>query len=244
MSSKPASLETDNWSEIYNSSNVDEFDDFINAVNKSFEDSEMSKGPYATPGKAYLLQSKINALEPNESITLTPGLYKLNAPLLLTRPIRLIGKGRVVVEFDPKGSAIVVASWSGAVPSLRFTHQQTVIENICFRPKEWSVSSDLTKPVISLHIGSNRTQINDCSFTARRNNVIKTAANQTSVSRCVFHGGTVSGGSDIYYEDTASRGIVFGNLWSTTRSFVLSYKSGTDMSQAANGPSSIIESRP
>ena len=243
MSSNPTTIKTEDFDDLFHPDPHTLLD--VEDINKAFNKFNQSKGPYITPGSAYLLQSKINTLAEDDAIVIMPGVYTLNKPLRLTRPIRLIGSGRVVIEFDKETSAIIVDEWTPTNSGNKYTPHTTVIKNICFRPKTWSSFSSLTTPVINVRSGANSTQIMECCFTARRDNVVKVAtANQVSVSNCSFHGGTASGGADIYYEDSALRGIVFGNLWSTTRSHVLSYKTGTNMSEAANGPAAIVQVRP
>ena len=183
-------------------------------------------GIYLTPTDS--IEAAVNTVVAGETIVLLPGEYYLNSSITIGKRCTLIGIGRVRIRLNDafvnvtgtdvwfKGIEFVRDVRNAAEGALHFasTALRSRVDECLFD----------TPSAYGVYVGSAYTAICDCKFL---NNVAHTL-----------------GDADIYYADGVLNGIVAGNSWSTTRTYVLSYQIATNMSEAANGVAGQLQVRP
>ena len=193
--------------------------------------SEAEKfGPILSPKGNRKLSSAINEVAPGEHIYLASGTYHIGNFITIDKSVKITGIGRVVIV--SAGEAFNITGSDVCIKNLEFVQ----------RPDPASVSA--VSSIVLLR--GNRCRVEDCLFNEKQAYGISGTGDQAAIVGCRFtgHASHTAANSDIYFYDSASEGIVAGVTRSQTRSYTLSYKTGTDMSESANGPSSVIEVRP
>lgn len=194
--------------------------------------SEVEKlGPTISPKGNRKLSGVINEVVAGEHIYLAAGTYYIKNPVSISKSLRITGIGRVIIVSE--GEALSIKS------------NNVIIKNIEFvqRPDPASVSAFSCV----INVRGSKCRIENCLFNEKQAYGIVVTGDQCAVIGCRFesHASQIAANSDVYFGDSASDGLVAGNIRSKTiRSYALSYKTGTDMSQSVNGPASAIEVRP
>jgi hypothetical protein len=170
------------------------------------------------------LAGAVRAAITGEVIRLLPGEYRLPNALTLDKEVTIEAIGRVRITCD--GNAFNI---TGAYVTLRGLHfKQTG-----------------TTATETLDIQASHCSIEACTFEGAQQNAVLIDADYCRVMMCRFVDDISHGVfADIYYDDGADYGIAVGNKWSSTRTYVLSYMTGTNLSEAANGPAATIDVRP
>tara|TARA_R100001594_G_scaffold13479_1_gene29131 strand:- start:1127 stop:1798 length:672 start_codon:yes stop_codon:yes gene_type:complete len=199
--------------------NVDNaFDSLIEEVNGRFDTEGAVIGPETSIHGAL-----VDAVE-NEVVRLLPGRYRLQGTLVIKNPVTIRGIGNVRIVSD--GTALQV------------TGSRVTIEDITFE----QVSTTETK---TISLEGTYGAVNRCTFVGYQTNAILVSANHCFVRDCRFvpDSEQQSTDADIYWGNGAQNGVAVGNMWSTERGYVISYKGGTSFTQAANADSAAIQAR-
>lgn len=177
----------------------------------------------ASPERA--LSGLIKGARAGAVIRLEPGFYEFKSGLDIdTDDITLIADGRV--RFRGSGTVVTLTGERCALVGIEIE----------------TTSDDPAVAVVGSHCSLDR-----CRLTGPASQGVNVDADYCAIRNCSFMDDATHAGladNDIYYEDRAAYGIVSGNKWSSTREYVLSYKTGDNMSEAANGPATIIDVRP
>jgi pectate lyase len=194
------------------------FESMVNAVNERLSDQGSVIARFSSIHGAL-----VDAAD-DEVVRLLPGRYRLQGTIEVASPVTIRGIGTVRIVSD--GTAFQV------------TGSAVTIENITFV----QTSTTDTK-TISLEgaYGS----VNDCTFVGAQTNAMLVGGNNCFVRNCRFSPDEdqSSADADVYWGDDAEDGVAVGNMWSTERGYVISYKSGTDFTQAANAKAAAIQAR-
>ena len=175
------------------------------------------------------LSGTLALVDEGETVLLLPGEHFFTADLVVSRRVRLVGLGRVRLRFyDAK---------------LSVTGADVSIEGIEFVRDVRSAAA----PVVQL--SGVRGHVDRCTFDGPSVYGVRVSGNYCAVRACRFlpHASHAAADADCYWQDGVTYGIVSGNSWSGTRTYVLDYQAAFNMSQAANGPGpppGIVNERP
>jgi len=160
----------------------------------------------------------------DEVVRLLPGRYRLQGTIEVADPVTIRGIGTVRIVSD--GTAFQV------------TGTGVTIENITFVQTE-------TTETKTISLEGTYGAVNNCTFVGTQTNAVLVSGNNCFVRNCRFNPDTdqSSADADLYWGDGADDGVAVGNMWSTERGYVISYKSGTDFTQAANAKAAAIQAR-
>jgi len=188
------------------------------------------RGPVASLFGTRKLPGVLSEAAPGEHIYLAAGVYAISNAITIDKSIRITGLGRVKIMSE--GTAFNI------------TGDNVTIRNIEFLQRPVPATVGVLSNTIS--VSGSKCRIDQCIFDERQAYGIYVTGDQCAVVGCRFAGyaSHTAANADIYYSDSADEGIVAANTRSkTARTFTLSYKAGTDMSESANGPASTIEIR-
>ena len=180
-------------------------------------------GTVVTPDDS--VQETIRRAVDGDVITMMPGTYKISSPLLINKAVEVRAFGRVLVSGS--GTLCKLTASGAAVIGVRFSSTGT---------------SE------ALQIDASRCRVVSCWVDCPGNKGITVTSNgdSSSIGDCYFEYSSSHSGStdyDIYWNDGATNGRVWGSTHSTTRAYVLSHRSADSLIEAANGRSAIIDAR-
>jgi len=183
-----------------------------------------SWGVRLVPGNS--IPAAISKVPENGVIILMPGTYKLSTALDINKKVSIRGFGRVILE----GISTTMIILSAAGCELR---------DVYIRPNVNSVGNDA-----AVDMTGNQSKIIDCTIESELDHGINVTGDNCVVRGCSFQTtASISTVGDIYWADNAENGQAYGNIHSTTRDYVLDYRTADNMSQSANGRSAIINAR-
>tara|TARA_R110002020_G_scaffold407413_1_gene617427 strand:+ start:164 stop:814 length:651 start_codon:yes stop_codon:yes gene_type:complete len=182
-----------------------------------------SFGTIVTPGDS--VQEVIRRSVDGDVITMMPGTYKLKSHLLLNKAVELRGFGKALVS----GSGLLckLSAAGSSVSGIRFSSTGT------------SEALQIDAPrcrVVACWV--------DCPGT--KGMTVTSNGDSSSIGDCYFEYDSGHSGSldyDIYWDDAATNGRVWGTTHSTTRAYVLSHRTADNLTEAANGRSAVINAR-
>lgn len=183
-------------------------------------------GIYLTPGDS--IEAAVNTVVAGETIILLPGEYYMNSSITIGKRCTLLGIGRVRIRLNDSFVNVTATDvWIKGIEFVRDVRSAAAgILHFASTALRCRVDECLfdTPSAYGVYVGSYYTAVCDCKFL---NNAAHTLPD-----------------ADIYYADGVLNGIVAGNSWSTTRTYVLSYQIAMNMSEAANGVAGQIQVRP
>lgn len=194
------------------------FEAMINEVNGRFGEQGAVLTPFSSIHGAL-----VDAAD-DEVIRLLPGRYRLQGTITVASPVTIQGIGNVRIVSN--GTAFQI------------TGTRVTLENITF---EQALPTETKTVSLEGTYGA----VNNCTFVGYQTNAVRVEANNCFVRDCRFtpDADQSSADADIYWGDDAEDGVAVGNMWSTERGYVISYKSGTDFTQAANAKAAAIQAR-
>jgi len=166
----------------------------------------------------------VSSAPDDEVIRLLPGRYRILSTIEIKGPVTIEGVGNV--RLVSEGTAI------------RVTGSRVTVRGISFEQTGTTDSSTVT-------LDGTFGAIDECVFIGKQTNGVLVNANNCAVRNSRFVPDVSQGSvdADIYWADAANDGIALGNMWSGERGYVISYKSGTDFTEAANAKPAAIEAR-
>lgn len=157
-----------------------------------------------------------------DTLLLLPGTYLIRRDLVIAKSVTLRGLG-ATLEFDGTARVLVTAN-RVTLDGLRFESQVDTTD--------W------------LSVSGNNCMLRDLSLDVDATRAVSITGNFCGVQGCSFAGTRPAAGSDVYFADGATYGIVCGTMWSATAgTFSLDYRAIDLTSEAANGPAAIINVR-
>tara|TARA_R100001594_G_scaffold129498_1_gene168129 strand:- start:93 stop:749 length:657 start_codon:yes stop_codon:yes gene_type:complete len=193
-------------------------------------------GPVVSSENSNQLNYIIGGLESSATVILMPGIYFINSTLEITKPCTIRGVGMVKLICNDTVVNIPAEDANGDdVSNVHF-------ENIWFKNREDDTASKTTSCVT---LNANTCSLTNCVFEGTVDRSVIVSGDYCAIRMCrtikdASHPGS---GVDFYFNDGATYGIVHGSMWSQSRTHVLSYRAADNMSQAANGPSAVLNVR-
>ena len=177
------------------------------------------------PWQSMYLEAIVAALPAHGYLVMTEGIYELASAVDIDKA-SIIGAGKVAL--NSTGAAMTVSGSNVMLVGLWF--------------EQMNEDNDR-----SLTVSGDNCGIKTCVFSGPQDYGVVVTGDDVAVCGCRFLGNSAhsgAGDADIYYETTASNGIVSCTMRSGSRQYTLDYKTGTSMSEAANGPTAVINVRP
>lgn len=202
-------------------------DEAIRYVLAAVNGLQSEVGIYMTP--EHDLEAVVGAVAEGETILLLPGTYYFSGQPTIDKRCTLVGAGRAIIKFHD--------DW------LEVSASDVVLRNLEFQRQDTRANSSSR----FVRLTGDRCRVDGCLFDSGASQTVRVDGDYCAVTDCKFlpNSERAAGDADVYYADGATYGIVAGNQWSTTAAtYVLDYKTATNMSEAANGPAAIINVRP
>jgi len=190
----------------------------IDNTNKQFAGTGIQLSPYDS------IFGAIVAAVDHEVIRLLPGRYRIRTAIVIDSPVTIEAIGNVRIVSDEQ--AFDVTSTRVNINGISFEQIGTTETN-------------------TIALGGTFGAVNNCTFIGTQTNAISVTADNCAVRNCRFipDAEQSSVAADIYWGDSADNGIALGNMWSTERGYVISYKATSDFTQAANAVAAAIQAR-
>ena len=194
----------------------------LDALKDNLDTLQAQWGPMVTP--AQNLAAALSCLDDDGILLLLPGTYQIRADLTLTRGCKLVGIGAVTLQLAGSHRISLQGAHCG-LADLRVACNDPIAPDVIL--------------VAGEHCRLDRLDVATAGDVG-----VRIAASHCLATGLRFHEQAAPvTGSDVYVEDAATYATICATSWSTTRTFALSYKGGSNASEAANGPASIIEVR-
>lgn len=164
----------------------------------------------------------LKALADDDRVLLLPGVYVVRTNIYVAKRLNIIGYG-ARLEFDGNAALSVHAN-RATLQGLQIVSRSGAAD--------WLV------------VDGDNVMLRDLLLDVDATRAVSVSGNYCGVQGCAFAGARPAGGSDVYFADGATYGIVCGTMWNgTAGTFSLDYRAIDNTSEAANGPAAIINVR-